>query len=229
MATQPPGTVAPFCLMPLLIDPKCSNGLRPLQAAHIEFFQDFLSIEPGERWERQLYKEIDVCDLFLLFWSSSAVQSQWVLREAELAVARQNASPDEEPDITPIILEGPPVPQPIPAIARGLRQRRPRPGNRWHLDEIVVRIAGRRMYLWLAVDQEGEILDLLIQPRRDKPASNCSASTALRPSWQSRQAALPCRRIPGSAPGPAVMSKGCGPTIAPRTRTKPWVNAPELR
>ena len=58
-----------------------------------------------------------------------------------------------------------------PAIARRLRPRRPRPGDRWHLDEMVVRIAGRRMYLWRAVDQEGEILDLLIQPRRDKRAA----------------------------------------------------------
>jgi len=57
------------------------------------------------------------------------------------------------------------------AIARRLRPRRPRPGDRWHLDEMVVRIAGRRMYLWRAVDQEGEILDLLIQPRRDKRAA----------------------------------------------------------
>jgi putative transposase len=53
-----------------------------------------------------------------------------------------------------------------PAIARGLRQRRSQPSDRWHLDEMVVRIAGRRMYLWRAVDHEGEILDLLIQPRR---------------------------------------------------------------
>jgi transposase-like protein len=58
-----------------------------------------------------------------------------------------------------------------PAIARRLRSRRPRPGDRWYLDEMVVRITGRRMYLWRAVDQEGEILDLLIQPRRDKRAA----------------------------------------------------------
>jgi transposase-like protein len=58
-----------------------------------------------------------------------------------------------------------------PAIARRLRQRRPRPGDRLHLDETVVRIAGRRMYLWRAVDQEGEILDLLLQPRRDRRAA----------------------------------------------------------
>src|SRR6266850_6608711 len=55
-----------------------------------------------------------------------------------------------------------------PSIARRLRQQRPRPSDRWHLDEMVVRIAGKRMYLWRAVDQEGEILDMLVQPRRDK-------------------------------------------------------------
>src|ERR1700730_2931670 len=46
-----------------------------------------------------------------------------------------------------------------PAIARRLRQRRSRASNRWHLDKMVVRIAGKRMYLWRAVDHEGEILD----------------------------------------------------------------------
>src|SRR6201987_1167317 len=43
-----------------------------------------------------------------------------------------------------------------------LRRRRPRPSNRWHLDEMVVRIAGERMYLWRAVDHEGEVLDMLV-------------------------------------------------------------------
>src|SRR5436305_5915246 len=56
-------------------------------------------------------------------------------------------------------------------IARWLRERRPRPSDRWHLDEIVVRIAGRQMYLWRAVDHEGEILDVLVQRRRDKQAA----------------------------------------------------------
>jgi DDE domain len=64
-----------------------------------------------------------------------------------------------------------------PAIARRLRQRRPRPSDRWHLDEMVVRIAGERMYLWRAVDDEGEVLDMLVQRRRDgrrpHPASRC--------------------------------------------------------
>jgi hypothetical protein len=46
-----------------------------------------------------------------------------------------------------------------PMIARRLRQVRPRPSDRWHLDEMVVWIAGKRMYLWRAVDHEGKILD----------------------------------------------------------------------
>src|SRR5881394_2510603 len=58
-----------------------------------------------------------------------------------------------------------------PGIARRLRQRRPRPNDRWHLDEMVVRIAGNRMYLWRAVDHEGEVLDMLVQSRRDSRAA----------------------------------------------------------
>jgi transposase-like protein len=56
-------------------------------------------------------------------------------------------------------------------VAQRLRGRRPRPSDRWHLDEMVVRIAGRRMYLWRAVDHEGEILDMLVQRRRNKRAA----------------------------------------------------------
>src|SRR3981081_3266194 len=58
-----------------------------------------------------------------------------------------------------------------PLIARQLRQRRPRPSDRWHLDEMVVRIAGKRMYLWRAVDHKGEVLDILVQRRRDSRAA----------------------------------------------------------
>jgi putative transposase len=58
-----------------------------------------------------------------------------------------------------------------PAFARNLRRLRPRPADTWHLDEMVVSIRGRRMYLWRAVDSEGEILDLLVQPKRDTAAA----------------------------------------------------------
>src|ERR1700732_5349063 len=55
-----------------------------------------------------------------------------------------------------------------PVIARRLQCRRPRPRDRWHLDEMVVRIAGKRMYLWR---DEGEVLDMLAQSRRDSRAA----------------------------------------------------------
>src|SRR5215210_526157 len=58
-----------------------------------------------------------------------------------------------------------------PAFARNLRRLRPRTSDTWHLDEMVVSIRGRRMYLWRAVDSEGEVLDMLVQPRRDRAAA----------------------------------------------------------
>src|SRR4028118_409212 len=58
-----------------------------------------------------------------------------------------------------------------PLFARNLRRLRPRPSGKWHLDEMVVRIGGKKMYLWRAVDSEGEVLDLLVQPRRDTAAA----------------------------------------------------------
>src|ERR1700687_5520197 len=58
-----------------------------------------------------------------------------------------------------------------PGIARKLRRCRPRPSDRWHLDEMVVRIAGKRMYLWRAVDHAGEVLDMLVHRGRDKRAA----------------------------------------------------------
>jgi transposase-like protein len=55
--------------------------------------------------------------------------------------------------------------------ARKLRRLRPRPDARWHLDEVFVSISGKRMYLWRAVDSEGEVLDILVQSRRNKKAA----------------------------------------------------------
>lgn len=58
-----------------------------------------------------------------------------------------------------------------PAIAQRLRKSRSQPHSQWHLDEMVARIGGRRMYVWRAVDAEGEVLDVLVQPRRDRKAA----------------------------------------------------------
>jgi putative transposase len=57
------------------------------------------------------------------------------------------------------------------AYANQLRQRRPRLGDKWHLDEVVLTIRGKQHYLWRAVDQEGNVLDILVQRRRDKQAA----------------------------------------------------------
>ncbi|MEO1773955.1 MAG: IS6 family transposase [Pseudomonadota bacterium] len=58
-----------------------------------------------------------------------------------------------------------------PRIAANLRRRRWPPTGRWHLDEMVVKIGGRRMWLWRAVDYEGEVLDMLVQTRRNAKAA----------------------------------------------------------
>ena len=57
------------------------------------------------------------------------------------------------------------------AYANQLRRRRPRPGDKWHLDEVFVGINGRLCYLWRAVDQHGNVLDVLVQSRRNAVAA----------------------------------------------------------
>jgi len=52
--------------------------------------------------------------------------------------------------------------------ANSLRRRSSRPGDRWHLDEVFLKIHGRIHYLWRAVDQDGEVLDIMVQSRREK-------------------------------------------------------------
>ena len=58
-----------------------------------------------------------------------------------------------------------------PMIAADLRKRRPKPHTTWHLDEVYLKIDGRMVYLWRAVDAEGEVLDVLVQTRRNKRAA----------------------------------------------------------
>jgi transposase-like protein len=58
-----------------------------------------------------------------------------------------------------------------PVYAAGLRRRQPRPGDKWHLDEVFLTINGRRQYPWRAVDQDGNVLDILVQCRRDAKAA----------------------------------------------------------
>ena len=56
-------------------------------------------------------------------------------------------------------------------FAVGLRKRRARTGDKWHLDEVFLKINGVRHYLWRAVDQNGVVIDILVQPKRDRLAA----------------------------------------------------------
>ena len=55
--------------------------------------------------------------------------------------------------------------------ARKLKRREGRLGDTWHLDELFVTIQGERQYLWRAVDQDGDVIDILVQPRRNRRAA----------------------------------------------------------
>ena len=58
-----------------------------------------------------------------------------------------------------------------PVYARRLRRRRGRMGDTWHLDQVFVTIQGRRQYLWRAVDEDGDVLDILVQSHRNRRAA----------------------------------------------------------
>ncbi len=55
--------------------------------------------------------------------------------------------------------------------ARRLRRRRGRMGDTWHLDEVFVKFQGRQQYLWRAVDEDGDVIDILVQARRNQRAA----------------------------------------------------------
>jgi hypothetical protein len=82
--------------------------VRGLSVAGVRYFQDVLSLEPGDRWEQKLELGIDECDLFMLFWSSDAKKSTWVRREVRYALERQAGDELAPPDIAPIPIEDPP-------------------------------------------------------------------------------------------------------------------------
>jgi TIR domain len=86
--------------------------VQMLRLASIDYFQD-IDMDPGERWEQELYRRIDQCDLFLLFWSQAAKDSEWVQREVQYALGLGK----RVPDIRPVVIEGPPVPLPWDELA----------------------------------------------------------------------------------------------------------------
>ncbi len=75
-----------------------------------------------------------------------------------------------------------------PQYAKSIRRKQGRLGDIWHVDELFVRIQGRRVYLWRAVDQDGDVLDILVTRRRDKRAAKRFFRKVLKeqgqPPWQ---------------------------------------------
>ncbi len=63
-----------------------------------------------------------------------------------------------------------------PDYARSLRRKQGRAGDIWHVDELFITIQGQRHYLWRAVDQDGDVIDILVMRRRDGKAPNASSA-----------------------------------------------------
>jgi signal recognition particle receptor subunit beta len=89
--------------------------VQMLSQLRVDFFQDILELQPGAKWRDELFHQIDESDLFLLFWSSAARESEWVMNEVRYAIQRQ-ASSNGEPEIMPVIVEGPPPAAPPPEL-----------------------------------------------------------------------------------------------------------------
>jgi hypothetical protein len=91
---------------------KVQARVQMLEAAGIQYFQDLLSLGPGVRWRRRLYREIDSSDVMFLFWSAAAKASQWVEREWRYALDNKGLD-----FIVPVPVEGPPIPSPPAELA----------------------------------------------------------------------------------------------------------------
>jgi transposase-like protein len=80
--------------------------------------------------------------------------------------------------------------------ANRLRRRRPQPGDKWHLDEVFLTINGKHHYLWRAVDQDDNVLDILVQSRRNKqrvgPKLRARSGRPKRPEGLRERPRLPC-------------------------------------
>ena len=90
--------------------------VQMLDRVKIDFFQDLLALDPGERWAKALYKNIDKSDVFYLFWCTAAKNSEWVLKEVRYAIDRHAGDDTAPPEIIPVLIEGPPPVPPPPEL-----------------------------------------------------------------------------------------------------------------
>jgi hypothetical protein len=92
--------------------PEVLRRVQMLAAVGLSYFQDVLDLEPGDRWAQKLYEHMDQSDVLFLFWSTAAKESEWVRREWQYGLERKGAD-----FIHPVIIEGPPTPEPPPELA----------------------------------------------------------------------------------------------------------------
>jgi hypothetical protein len=92
--------------------PEVLKRIQMLRRFGKRYFQDVLDLGPGDRWERKLYLKIDESDAVLLFWSSNAKQSEWVMRECRYTIEKKGID-----HILPVIIEGPPPVEPPEELA----------------------------------------------------------------------------------------------------------------
>ena len=97
--------------------------------------------------------------------------------------------------------------------ARRLRKRRGRLGDTWYLDEVFVNIQGRRQYLWRAVDQDGDVIDILVQSRRNRQSATRFFRTLLKD-----QGRVPRRVITDKLRSYAAAHRLVMPSVAHSTR-----------
>jgi hypothetical protein len=92
--------------------PEVLKRVQMLNLVKLKFFQDLLTLEPGDEWEKLIPQYISTCDVFFLFWSKAASESTWVKKEILLALGRKGDNDDLPPEIIPVIIEGPPPAKP---------------------------------------------------------------------------------------------------------------------
>ena len=99
-----------------------------------------------------------------------------------------------------------------PTYARSLRRKQGRHGDIWHVDELFITIRGERRYLWRAVDQDGDVIDILVTKRRDRRAAKRFFLRALK-----HQGRLPWQLVTDRLGSYAAAHREIFPSVMHRT------------
>lgn len=119
-----------------------------------------------------------------------------------------------------------------PKIAANLRRHKQPPSPRWHLDELVSKIGGEHVWIWRAVDDEGEVMDMIVQKRRDTNAA-LRLLRLLKNQNVEPQRTSPTDSVPTASRSSdlvsviVIIADDCATTIGQRTRISSFEGANE--